>query len=206
MGLRIPGRRFCTGVRNAVAVTILTTLSAALALMISASHSMVAIAGANPIRAAGSAPAVVEAGAVRAEIVLSSSRSSAGRQLGVAVEFNVAPGWHIYGEPLPEGEGLTPTAIKFDSDLVSEQKLILPKPTPLRFEALNETLPVYQGNFKAAGSVLLKQKLAAGDYKIAGTLNFQECNEGICKMPQSLRFEVPITIEPIAASAPKSKT
>jgi len=177
-----------------------------MALAITALQSVVAIAGANPTLATGGTPVVVKAGGVRAEIVLSASRSSGGRKLGVAVDFDVAPGWHIYGEPLPEGEGLTPTAIKFDGDLISEQKLDLPKPTPLRFEALNETLPVYQGSFKAAGSVMLKQKLTAGDYTIAGTLNFQECNDAICKMPQSVRFQIPIRIEPMAPAAPKNKT
>jgi len=177
-----------------------------MALAITALQSVVAIAGANPTLATGGTPVVVKAGGVRAEIVLSASRSSGGRKLGVAVDFDVAPGWHIYGEPLPEGEGLTPTAIKFDGDLISEQKLDLPRPTPLRFEALNETLPVYQGSFKAKGSVMLKQKLAAGDYTIAGTLNFQECNDAICKMPQSVRFQIPIRIEPMAPAAPKNKT
>jgi DsbC/DsbD-like thiol-disulfide interchange protein len=140
-------------------------------------------------------PVVVQAGNVEARIVLSPDHSSGGRQLGVAVDFNVAPGWHIYGEPLPAGEGLTPTSIKFDGDLLERQKLDLPKPTPLRFEALNETYPVYQGSFKGAGNIVVAHKLKPGDYSIAGTLSFQECNDAICKMPQAVRFELPIKIE-----------
>jgi DsbC/DsbD-like thiol-disulfide interchange protein len=144
---------------------------------------------------AGTAPVVVRAGSVEARIALSADHAVGGHRLGVAVEIAVAPGWHVYGEPLPAGEGLMPISITFDRDLVAQQKLKLPSPTPLKFEALNETYPVYQGSFKAAGDIVLAQNLKPGDYSIAGTLNFQECNDAICKMPQSVRFALPIKID-----------
>ena len=163
----------------------------ALAIMLGACSNP----GAGAAVTAGGTPVVVKAGNVEARIALSTDHSSGGHQLGVAVDFAVAPGWHIYGEPLPAGEGLTPTSIKFDGDLVAGQKVDMPKPTPLRFEALNETYPVYQGSFKAAGNIVLTQKLKPGEYSIPGTLNFQECNDAICKMPQSVHFELPIKID-----------
>jgi hypothetical protein len=141
-------------------------------------------------------PVVVKGSNVIAQISLSADHASAGRQLGFAVNVAVAPGWHIYGEPLPEGEGLTPTSIKFESDLLARQTLNLPKPTPLRFEILNQTYPVYTGNFKALGSVVLNPKIKPGDYSIPGTFNFQLCNDSLCKPPQAVRFELPIKIEP----------
>lgn len=145
--------------------------------------------------AASAAPVVVQADNVEAQIALSTEHAAGGHQIGVAIEIAVAPGWHIYGEPLPAGEGLTPTSIKFDGDLVAQQNLKLPKPTPLRFDTLNETYPVYQGSFKAAGDIVLARKLKPGDYSITGTLNFQECNDAICKMPQSVHFALPIKID-----------
>jgi hypothetical protein len=36
-----------------------------------------------------------------------------------------------------------------------------------------------------------------GEHKLAGELKFQECNDQICKLPQTVRFEIPLTIEPI---------
>jgi DsbC/DsbD-like thiol-disulfide interchange protein len=170
-------------------------IRASLCLAIIIAFGATACTGAPAAVTAGGTPVVVQGGNVKARIALSADRSSGGRQIGVVVDFNVAPGWHIYGEPLPAGEGLTPTSIKFEGDLVARQKLDLPKPTPLRFEALNETYPVYEGSFKAAGNIVLAQKLKPGDYSIAGTLNFQECNDAICKMPQSVRFALPIKID-----------
>ena len=152
------------------------------------------VASANAAAASGT-PVVVKASNVEARIALAADHSSGGRQIGVAVDFVVGPGWHIYGEPLPAGEGLTPTSIKFDGALVAGQKVEMPKPTLLRFAALNETYPVYEGSFKAAGKIVLAQKVKPGDYAITGTLNFQECNDAICKMPQSVHFELPIKID-----------
>lgn len=70
---------------------------------------------------------------VSAKIAVSDERSYSGHQLGVTVDFGVAPGWHIYGEPLPPE--YTPTKVKFDGDLIQRQSLKFPAPTPMRFEA-----------------------------------------------------------------------
>ena len=146
-------------------------------------------------------PVIVQAGDVQARIALSADHAPSGHQLDVAVDLQIAPGWHIYGEPLPDGEGLTPTSVKFDSDLLAQQTLKLPKPTPLRFETLNETYPVYTGRLKALGTLVLSQKIKPGNYSIPGTLTFQQCNDTMCKMPQTVSFEIPIKIEPSEATA-----
>jgi DsbC/DsbD-like thiol-disulfide interchange protein len=189
--LRTFSRSFFAGAQDPIAAAI----RAALYLAIVTALGAIACVRAETATTSHSAPVVVKAGNVEAQIALSSDHSSSGRQIGVAIDFNVAPGWHIYGEPLPPGEGLTPTSIKFDGDLVAQQKLDLPKPTPLRFETLNETYPVYQGSFKAAGNIVLAHELKPGDRSIDGTLNFQECNDTICQMPQAVRFKLPIKIE-----------
>jgi Disulphide bond corrector protein DsbC/AhpC/TSA family len=136
---------------------------------------------------------------VQARIFVSDKRSFSGQRLGAVVDFKVAPGWHIYGEPLPAG--YSPTSVKFDDDLVASQALEFPQARPVKFELLGETLPVYAGEFRAIGYLLLKQKLPLGEHKLTGTLNFQECNDNICKLPQSLRFQVPIRIDPYAPAA-----
>ena len=41
------------------------------------------------------------------------------------------------------GRGYYPTMVKFNDALISSQSLDMPKPTPVKFEVLNETLPVY---------------------------------------------------------------
>ena len=144
---------------------------------------------------------VVDAGEVKTRIALSDVRAFSGEQLGIAVDFDIAPGWHLYGRPLPEE--YTPTTVTLDNDLVLAQNLDFPKPMPLKFELLDETLPVYQGRFKAVGAILLRQKLAPGEHQLDGTLGFQECNENLCKLPQQVRFEIPLRIDSLVPATPK---
>ena len=99
---------------------------------------------------------------------------------------------------------IRPTKVKFDGDLIQRQSLKFPPPTPIRFEALDQTFPVYHGSFKVVGNIVLKPKLNPGNYKLGGTIEFQECNDSICKIPQSARFELPLTIEPLVPAAPKT--
>ncbi len=144
----------------------------------------------------------IHAEEVSAKIALSRSKGSGGATLGITVDFAVAPGWHIYGEPLPPE--YTPTRVKFDTDLIERQSLKFPAPTPLHFAALGQTFPVYHGDFQVVGDVVLRPRLKPGNYKLSGTIEFQECNDSICKIPQSVRFELPLTVEPAGAVRPKA--
>jgi DsbC/DsbD-like thiol-disulfide interchange protein len=135
----------------------------------------------------------VDAGEVKARFTLLESRLCSGQRAGIVVDFDIAPGWHIYGKPLPEE--YTPTSITFESELLSAHELDFPKPVPVKFELLDETLPVYQGHFQANGTILLRPKLARGEHRLGGTLSFQECNDNLCKMPQQVRFEIPLWID-----------
>jgi DsbC/DsbD-like thiol-disulfide interchange protein len=135
----------------------------------------------------------VESAEVKARIALSEARVLGGKPVGVVVDFEVAPGWHVYGEPLPEGYAAT--RVIFDNDLLSGQRLNFPKPTPVKFELLGDTLPVYQGHFRASGNIHVRQKLAPGEHRLEGTVKFQECNDNLCKMPQEVRFKIPLWID-----------
>ncbi len=145
--------------------------------------------------AVGNDAAEIKSDEISARIQLSDSSAFSGQELAVAADFAIKPGWHIYGKPLPKG--YVPTAINFDAAMVARQSFDFPKPTPIKFVALGETLAAYTGDFKAIGKVLLREKLPAGDHKLTGELKFQECNDQICKLPQTVRFEIPITIQPI---------
>jgi len=143
----------------------------------------------------GSDAVEIKSDETRARIQLSDSSAFPGQELAVAADFAIKPGWHVYGQPLPKG--YMPTALSFDDAMVVQQSFNFPKPTPIKFVVLGETLPVYTGDFKAIGNVLLREKLKAGEHKLTGELKFQECNDQICKLPQTVRFEIPLTIQPI---------
>jgi hypothetical protein len=81
---------------------------------------------------------------------------------------------------------------------VAKQSFNFPKPQMMSFATLGETLPVYQGNLHAGGKLLLRPDLKPGDYQLTGKVDFQECSDSICKIPQSLAFAIPLTIAPVS--------
>ncbi len=148
---------------------------------------------------AGGREVIIRADEVAAGIKISASKAFAGQELGIALNLSVKPPWHVYGEPLPKN--YTATALRFDDAVASRQSLAFPKPQPVRFASLGEVLPVYTGSFSAAGTLVLKGNLKPGDHQLGGMLSFQECNSEICKLPRTVDFILPVTIEPPAAAA-----
>lgn len=157
----------------------------------------------------------INAGVLNATVALSSDRCFPGQELGLLLEVALAPGWHIYGKPLPEQ--YQAIELRLESPLIAEQALDLPAAHPTLLKALGETLPVYARGFKALGKVGIKwsppmpakfleplgERIEPGLYRIAGTMRFQACSEDICETPQSVRFELPLTIEAGVPPAPK---
>ena len=147
----------------------------------------------------GASGIAINADDVRVTINMSSERAVPGRQLGVSVEFVIPSGWHIYGQPIPDN--YVATSLQFDSETVTGQSLDFPRATPVEFKSLGETLPVYTGTVSAVGRILIRSGLKPGDYKLKGTLRFQECSDQICKLPQKIAFEIPIAIDAMVAGA-----
>jgi hypothetical protein len=136
--------------------------------------------------------ATVRAGDVQAIIKPSVRQATPGQDIAMSADFTIGSGWHIYGKPI--STDYVPTTITFDNALVAKQSMDFPKPEMVKFEALGQTLPVYKGSVHAGGDVKLRPDLKPGDYTLAGKVEFQECSDNICKMPQSLSFEIPITV------------
>ncbi len=146
-----------------------------------------------PMSARASAvSAAVQVQDVQAQIALASAKVAPGHEVGVTVDIAIAPGWHIYGNPVPAE--FVPTSVSFDSPVIAKQQIKFPPSTPVKFEGLGQTLPVYQNSVKAAGTVLIDPKTKPGEYQVAGTFKFQECNDNICKIPQVTKFEIPLTV------------
>jgi hypothetical protein len=136
--------------------------------------------------------ATVRSGDVQATIKPSVRQASPGQDIAVSADFFIASPWHIYGKPI--STDYVPTAVTFDNGLVAKQSMDFPKPEMVKFEALGQTLPVYKGSMHAGGNVKLRSDLKPGDYQLSGKVEFQECSDNICKMPQSIAFAIPITI------------
>lgn len=136
----------------------------------------------------------LRSGALTVEIGLSAPTAFAGQEVSFFAKFTLQPGWHVYGTPLPEA--YTAASVAFDGPKIIRQSFELPPATPMRIAALGETIPVYSGSFQGLGSLLLKFPLDAGHAMLSGQVRFQQCSDTICESPETLPFELPITLAP----------
>jgi hypothetical protein len=140
------------------------------------------------------APSVVlKSGSLAVRIGFPSAQAFAGQEVGFFVDFALQPGWHIYGTPL--AAGYTATSVTFESPAIVSQKLELPAAEMLNLPALGETLPVYSGLFRGIGMLLLKFPLPEGRLALQGRLAFQQCSDTVCELPETISFELALTLE-----------
>jgi hypothetical protein len=151
----------------------------------------------------------------QAAIALSSDRTFPGQELAVSLRLKLKSGWHVYGRPLPDR--YQATELTFDGPLIGEYSLDLPPSKPLFLKGLGETLSIYEGEVSAVGKLgiiwgppapikfmeAFGKWIKPGDYKIGGELRFQACNDSVCEPPRSIRFELPMQLEPGVPPAPK---
>ena len=143
--------------------------------------------------AEGAAVVTLRSGALTVEISLSGAKAFAGQEISFSARFKLEPGWHVYGLPLPDA--YTATSITFDDAKIIRQSFELPEARPMEMAALSETLPMYGGSFLGIGSLLLKFPIEAGDTVLSGQLRFQQCGDNVCQPPETIPFELPLTIE-----------
>ena len=157
----------------------------------------------------------IHTGIVNGPLSLSTDRCFPGQELGLELDLRVAPGWHIYGRPLPTH--YQPLDLMLESPIIGEQSLEYPAARPLALEALGETLPVYSTEIKVRGKIGIKwsppmpasflkplgEKIEPGLHEIKCTLRYQACNEHICEPPQTLEVVLPLTVEAGIPAAPK---
>jgi AhpC/TSA family/Disulphide bond corrector protein DsbC len=141
----------------------------------------------------------LQRGALTVQIGLSTAKAFAGQEIGFFAKFTLAPSWHVYGAPLPAN--YTPTSVVFDDAKIARQSFDLPPATPMQFADLEETLPVYSGEFQGLGSLLLKYPLEDGQIVLSGHVRFQQCSDTACEPPTTLPFELPLTLEPFMVAS-----
>jgi hypothetical protein len=125
------------------------------------------------------APVVaIESGAVRVQIGLPSRHAFAGQEVSFFARFALEPDWHMDA-----------TSIEFDSSVIAEQHVTWP-----------ETDTPYRGLFEVRGNLLLKFPLPEGELILPGRLRFQQCSETVCEPPQTIAFELPLTLGPFLIS------
>jgi len=121
----------------------------------------------------------------------------------LCVRISLDDGLHIYGEPVPEGYIATTVTI-LESKGIRPEEPQYPKTTPMRFEALNETLNVYEGVVEITVPIvadvgllnwnIMQDKPDTTELRIE--VEYQACSDTTCFPPQKkiISLDVPLEI------------
>ena len=110
------------------------------------------------------------------------------QRLWLTVELTIAPGLHVYGQPVPAG--YMPLSI----DLAPAAGLVVgtaqwPAPHPLHIAGLDEQFYVYEGKVTVSVPVTLTQE---DDQTLQVTVRYQACSMTDCFAPHTFALQVPV--------------
>jgi hypothetical protein len=113
------------------------------------------------------------------------------QQLHLILEVTVAPGWHVYGTPIPDG--YVPLGVEVEPIAGLEIGTpSWPTPHPFRLEGLDEEFWVHEGTVRGSVPLTLTADPGAGDVTIRARVRYQACSETTCHPPFAVRFDLPV--------------
>ena len=117
-----------------------------------------------------------------------------GGRVALFVDMTPNPGVHVYA---PGAKDYLPVKVTLKPQTDAKAgKLTYPKSEMLYFAPLNETVPVYQKAFRLAQDVTLAKSVKPGStVTLAGTLEFQACDDKVCFIPESVPVSWTVTVK-----------
>ena len=113
------------------------------------------------------------------------------QRLRLVVELEIADGWHVYGEPIPDG--YTPLSVTVDHiDGVTVGSLVVPEPQPFSVEGLDEQFVVHEGRVRAVVPLTFVE--GAEDQTVRATIRYQACSTTTCQPPTAHTVTLPVQV------------
>lgn len=120
----------------------------------------------------------------------------------LVVRFELTPGLHLYGRPVPEG--MIPTTVEASGpEGLVFQEPSYPATTPFELPGLDAALPIFEGSFDVVVLFYADSRLASetrpldmDSAPIEVTVRYQACDDAQCMLPRTehLRLEVPLDV------------
>ncbi len=113
------------------------------------------------------------------------------QRLRLVVELDVADGWHVYGEPIPDGYVPLTVAVA-PLDGVTVGAVSAPDPQPFTVAGLDEQFVVHEGTFRLVVPLTFVE--VAGDHLVRAEVRYQACSSTECLMPSTVSFDLPVRV------------
>jgi DsbC/DsbD-like thiol-disulfide interchange protein len=113
------------------------------------------------------------------------------QRLSLTVELRVAPGFHVYGDPAPQG--LVPVSVEIaPMEGVDVGAMRWPAPRELRTGGVEDALWVHDGTIRGVLPLTFSGASGAGDRIVRARVRYQACNASLCLPPTSVSLEVSV--------------
>lgn len=117
-----------------------------------------------------------------------------GGRLEIAVEFAVAPGYHINSSK-PSQDYLIPTRVEWSLSVLKHLENVFPSTQSKQFSfSPRQKLAVYEGVQTLKARFAVPKTAPLGKIALEGKLRYQACDDKACYPPASVTIQVPVEI------------
>ncbi len=142
--------------------------------------------------AAGAAHSTAETKHLALSSAASADKARPGQRIALTLDIDMKANMHVYA---PGVQGYIPIEWSLRANpMVTAHAVEFPKSKMLRLEAIDETVPVYDGHFRLVRDVTIG-KTATGPLIIEGTLKYQACDDRLCYVPQTVPLKWTVQVE-----------
>ena len=136
-------------------------------------------------------------------VALNQSRDAVapGAKVTLSAQLRLAPGMHVYAPPI--GLPYKPIQLTIEpSRTLKVSAVRYPDAKKLHLDAIDETVPVYEGTFTLTTDAIVSSTAKPGDIVINGRLNYQTCDDKICYLPVTIPVTWTVKVKSAAAAHP----
>lgn len=130
-----------------------------------------------------------EAAVVSVRAYLDSPHYRYFQRLWLGVELDIAPGWHVYAPPVPDGYTPLTVTVSPIEGLVSGGTTS-PAPRAFAVPGLEEAFFVYEGRVRLMCPLTFTEDV--GDQTLDVTVRFQACSASECLAPDAVTVRLPV--------------
>jgi DsbC/DsbD-like thiol-disulfide interchange protein len=122
----------------------------------------------------------------------STEHARVGQRIALTLDIEMKPNMHVYA---PGVEGYIPIDWQISpSSVLQVHPVDFPKPKMLHLDAINETVPVYNGKFRLVRDITIGNAYL-GMFVVQGALKYQACNDRECFIPQTVPLKWTFQVE-----------